>query len=213
MCAGPWKVERAGCRRIVRVGGSGSGGCGSGDPRFGQIAIERQAGRLADSYPIASIEDPLSEDDIAGTVEFTRRIGERVQIIGDDYIVTNAALVRDAQDQGACNAALIKVNQPGTVSESLETSMPRAPSGGGNCLCQIGRDGGCFHQPSAIWQPGWGRAVGGRLLHPLGTHGQMERMPAHSGHVGSLELRGRCTAGRHMVRQEKPTEHRSMKGV
>ena len=76
-------------------------------------------GRWIDSYPIASIEDPLGEDDPKGMAEFTRRFGGRVQIIGDDYLVTNADLVREAISQGACNAALIKVNQAGTVSESI----------------------------------------------------------------------------------------------
>lgn len=76
-------------------------------------------GRWIDSYPIASIEDPLGEDDPEGMAEFTRRFGTRVQIIGDDYLVTNADLVREAVSQGACNAALIKVNQAGTVSESI----------------------------------------------------------------------------------------------
>ncbi len=78
-------------------------------------------GRWLDAYPIASIEDPLGEDDPEGMAEFTRCFGDRVQIIGDDYLVTNAKLVREAVAQGACNAVLIKVNQAGTVSESVET--------------------------------------------------------------------------------------------
>ena len=91
-------------------------------------------GTWLDTYPIVSIEDPLAEDDVAGTVEFTRRYGERVQIIGDDYLVTNAALVRAAQDQGACNAVLIKVNQAGTVSESLETFRAARKKGWGTIV-------------------------------------------------------------------------------
>ena len=82
--------------------------------------IEMLGGWL-DAYPIASIEDPVGEDDTDGMREFTRRFGERVQIIGDDYLVTNANLVRDAAEVGACNAVLIKVNQAGTVSESIDT--------------------------------------------------------------------------------------------
>ncbi|WP_372574325.1 phosphopyruvate hydratase [Ruegeria jejuensis] len=92
--------------------------------------IEMLGGWL-ETYPIASIEDPLAEDDVAGTVEFTRRFGDRVQIIGDDYLVTNVDLVRKAQTQGACNAVLIKVNQAGTISESFETfRMARAKGWG-----------------------------------------------------------------------------------
>jgi enolase len=79
--------------------------------------IDLLAGWLA-RYPIVSVEDPLAEDDEAGLVEFTRRLGERVQIVGDDYLVTNAERVARAARQGACNAALIKVNQAGTVTEA-----------------------------------------------------------------------------------------------
>lgn len=78
-------------------------------------------GGWLDSYPIVSIEDPLGEDDVDGMQEFTRRFGERVQIIGDDYLVTNAALVDEAAALGACNAVLVKVNQAGTVTESIST--------------------------------------------------------------------------------------------
>lgn len=78
-------------------------------------------GSWMDAYPIASIEDPVAEDDVEGMCEFTRRFGDRVQIIGDDYLVTNKKLVKEAADIGACNSVLIKVNQIGTVSEAIET--------------------------------------------------------------------------------------------
>jgi enolase len=76
-------------------------------------------GRWIEAYPIASIEDPLAEDDPAGMVAFTKAYGKRVQIIGDDFLVTNARLVDAAADSQACNAVLIKVNQAGTVSEAI----------------------------------------------------------------------------------------------
>ncbi len=76
-------------------------------------------GRWLDDYPIASIEDPLAEDDPEGVIAFTREFGHRVQIIGDDYLVTNADLVHEAAERGACNAVLVKVNQSGTITESL----------------------------------------------------------------------------------------------
>nr|MBX2804929.1 phosphopyruvate hydratase [Hyphomicrobiales bacterium] len=66
-------------------------------------------------------EDPLAEDDRDGMRAFTDRFGKRLQIIGDDYLVTNARLVKEAATDKACNAVLIKVNQAGTVSESIET--------------------------------------------------------------------------------------------
>lgn len=70
-------------------------------------------------YPIASIEDPLAEDDVDGLVAFTAACGGRVQVVGDDFFVTNADLVTQGAAQGACNAVLIKVNQAGTVSEAV----------------------------------------------------------------------------------------------
>lgn len=76
-------------------------------------------GQWIDNYPIVSIEDPLAEEDRDGMIAFTQQYGERVQIIGDDYLVTNERLVNQAADDGACNAVLIKVNQSGTVSESM----------------------------------------------------------------------------------------------
>lgn len=72
----------------------------------------------ANTYPILSIEDPAGQDDWATMAAVTAAIGDRVQIIGDDVLVTNAARVAQASDAGACNAALIKVNQVGTVSEA-----------------------------------------------------------------------------------------------
>lgn len=75
--------------------------------------------RWTEKYPIVSIEDPLAEDDEAGLVAFTRAVGHRVQVVGDDYLVTNADRVRAAAKAGACNCALIKPNQAGTVTETF----------------------------------------------------------------------------------------------
>lgn len=90
-------------------------------------------GRWIDSYPIASIEDPLAEDDIEGMIAFTETYGHRLQIIGDDYLVTNAGLVTAAAQAGACNAVLIKVNQAGTVSESM-ACLTEAKARGYRCI-------------------------------------------------------------------------------
>ncbi|MEM6276752.1 MAG: phosphopyruvate hydratase [Pseudomonadota bacterium] len=90
------------------------------DRRLDSSAFLDMLGRWLSDYPIVSIEDPLAEDDTKGMVEFTRRHGAQVQIIGDDYVVTNAALISQAAADGACNAALIKVNQAGTVTEAVE---------------------------------------------------------------------------------------------
>ena len=69
-------------------------------------------------YPIVSVEDPLAEDDPEGMCLFTAAVGDKIQIIGDDYLVTNAALVRKAAENKACNAVLIKPNQAGTLTET-----------------------------------------------------------------------------------------------
>ena len=81
-----------------------------------------------DRYPIASIEDPLAEDDRDGWIAFTRAAGSRVlQIVGDDYLTTNAARVREAAADAACNAVLIKPNQAGTVTKRRRRSPPASP--------------------------------------------------------------------------------------
>ncbi len=71
-------------------------------------------------YPIVSIEDPLAEDDAAGFAAFTREVGARVQVIGDDFLVTEAARVRQAAADGAANAVLLKPNQRGTLTETWQ---------------------------------------------------------------------------------------------
>ena len=71
-------------------------------------------------YPIVSIEDGLAEDDWDGWVALTQRIGDRVQLVGDDLFVTNPEVLRRGIDLGAANAILIKPNQIGTLTETLE---------------------------------------------------------------------------------------------
>ncbi len=75
---------------------------------------------LVEKYPIASIEDPLAEEDFEGFAAITRRLGDRVQIVGDDLFVTNPARLRQGIASRSANAILIKPNQIGTLSETLE---------------------------------------------------------------------------------------------
>ncbi|MDR3513008.1 MAG: phosphopyruvate hydratase [Caulobacteraceae bacterium] len=82
------------------------------------IDMVEQVAAWARTYPILSIEDPLAEDDLAGMIAITRAIGHHVQIVGDDVLVTDAHRIAGAARQHACNCALIKVNQVGTVSEA-----------------------------------------------------------------------------------------------
>jgi len=81
--------------------------------------IEMLLGWIA-KYPIVSIEDPLAEDDPEGFARFTKAIGHRLQIVGDDFLVSSAKLIREAANIGAANTVLLKPNQRGTLSETLE---------------------------------------------------------------------------------------------
>ena len=76
--------------------------------------------QLVADYPIASIEDGMAEDDWDGWRELTDRIGDRCQLVGDDLFVTNPARLADGIARGAANAVLVKVNQIGTLSETLD---------------------------------------------------------------------------------------------
>ncbi len=75
---------------------------------------------LCGRYPILSIEDGMSEDDWDGWAALTERLGERVQLVGDDLFVTNPVRLRDGIARGVANSILVKVNQIGTLSETLE---------------------------------------------------------------------------------------------
>ena len=75
---------------------------------------------LCDKYPIVSIEDGLAEDDWEGWKELTDRLGEKVQLVGDDLFVTNTKRLGEGIKKGIANSILIKVNQIGTVSETIE---------------------------------------------------------------------------------------------
>ena len=82
--------------------------------------IERYA-QLCEKYPIFSIEDGLSEDDWAGWTKLTSRLGSKVQLVGDDLFVTNEKILREGTQKGVGNAILIKPNQIGTVSQTMQT--------------------------------------------------------------------------------------------
>jgi enolase len=101
--------------------------------RDGRYHFERQGGTqdaggmielyegLAARYPIVSIEDGLAEDDWAGWEALTRELGSRLQLVGDDLFVTNVERLQRGVDEGVANAILIKVNQIGTLTETLDT--------------------------------------------------------------------------------------------
>jgi enolase len=101
--------------------------------RDGTYNFERQGGtrdasamvdmyaQLADRYPLVSIEDGLAEDDWEGWKWMTERLGGRLQLVGDDLFVTNVERLQRGLDEGVANAILLKVNQIGTLTETLET--------------------------------------------------------------------------------------------
>jgi enolase len=86
---------------------------------------------LASKYPIKSIEDPFDQDDFAAYAKMTARIGDKVQIVGDDLLVTNPKRVQTGIDKKLVNALLLKVNQIGTVTESIEASNMSQKAGWG----------------------------------------------------------------------------------
>ena len=75
---------------------------------------------LIANYPLVSIEDPLAEDDWAGWTEITAQLGDKVQLVGDDLYVTNPVRLQKGIDQSAGNAILVKVNQIGTLTETMD---------------------------------------------------------------------------------------------
>eukprot|EP00827_Trimyema_finlayi_P003162 TRINITY_DN290_c0_g1_i2.p1 TRINITY_DN290_c0_g1~~TRINITY_DN290_c0_g1_i2.p1 ORF type:complete len:335 (-),score=184.11 TRINITY_DN290_c0_g1_i2:8-967(-) len=87
--------------------------------------------QFASKYPIVSIEDPFDQDDFEGYGKMTANIGGKVQIVGDDLLVTNPKRVQKAIDVKACNALLLKVNQIGTLTEAIEATLMSMKNGWG----------------------------------------------------------------------------------
>jgi enolase 1/2/3 len=101
-----------------------------------KLSSAELAGVYADlvaDYPLVSIEDPLAEDDWDGWVALTQQLGQRVQLVGDDLFVTNPERLEDGIQRGAANALLVKVNQIGTLSETLD-AVTLAHSSGYRCM-------------------------------------------------------------------------------
>ncbi len=96
---------------------------------FDSPGFAAELARLCDRYPIVSIEDGMSEDDWEGWRTLTDELGSRVQLVGDDLFVTDAQRLRRGVDEGVANAVLVKVNQIGTLTETLETVALATRSG------------------------------------------------------------------------------------
>ena len=92
-----------------------------GDEKLSTTALIDLYEQLIEKYPIISIEDPVDENDWEGFTEITARLGDKIQIVGDDLFVTNKECLQMGIDHKAGNAILLKVNQIGTITETLET--------------------------------------------------------------------------------------------
>ena len=90
------------------------------DQQFNSEGFSDYLADLVDRYPILSIEDGLDESDWDGWAYLTKILGDRIQLVGDDLFVTNPAILKKGIDEGVANSILIKVNQIGTLSETLE---------------------------------------------------------------------------------------------
>lgn len=80
-------------------------------------------GEFFKKYPIVSIEDPFAEDDFASFAKLTKKYGSKIQVVGDDLLVTNPSRIMRGIDYNACNALLLKVNQIGTVTEAINAAL------------------------------------------------------------------------------------------
>ena len=96
-------------------------------------ALRATYASMVAKYPVISIEDPFDQDDWAEYAALTGDMGKTVQIVGDDLLVTNPVRVSQAIKEKACNALLLKVNQIGTVSESIEAVLMAQSAG--VCVC------------------------------------------------------------------------------
>ncbi|MFF7281161.1 phosphopyruvate hydratase [Streptomyces griseorubiginosus] len=117
-----------------QFGGEGRYTLALDDRTLDTAALIDMLGDWIDQYPILSVEDPVGEDDHEGMVEFTRRFGHRCQVIGDDYLVTDAKRVEAAATGGAANAVLVKPNQAGTVTEAHQALRAGKDAGFGTVV-------------------------------------------------------------------------------
>jgi enolase len=106
---------------------------GEGNRELEPAALAELYAELSGKFPLISIEDGMDEDDWDGWAELTKKIGDKVQLVGDDLFVTNPERLARGIESGVANALLVKVNQIGTLSETLE-AMKLAHRNGYNCV-------------------------------------------------------------------------------
>lgn len=103
----------------------------TGDEKLTPAQLGDYYMKMTEDFPIVSIEDAFDQDDWAGWIDFSSKVGEKVQTVGDDLTVTNIKRIERAAKDGACNALLLKVNQIGSVSESIAAVKLAKQSGWG----------------------------------------------------------------------------------
>jgi enolase len=146
-------------------------------------------GRWLERYPIISIEDPVAEDDPEGFRAFTAAFGDRVQVIGDDFLVTSADRVRRAAAAGSCNAVLIKPNQAGTITETLAALRAGQEAGFGTIVSA--RSGETEDVTIAHLAVGWDAGQ-----FKVGSFSRSERMAKWNEMLRIEEASGAAWAGR-----------------
>ena len=181
-----------------------------------------------DKYPIISIEDPLDQDDWAGYAAMTRALGDKVQVVGDDFFVTNSARLADGIAQGACNSILVKVNQIGTLTETLDAVYLAQRSKYTAVLSPpLGRDRGRDHRrhrrgdqlrpdQDRLGQPdGPGREVQPTPPHRGGTRprGGVRDGDLEEGLRGPFEVGSMSNLGRHRRQSHRCRPTSSRRGV
>ncbi|MDQ6986674.1 MAG: enolase C-terminal domain-like protein, partial [Mariprofundaceae bacterium] len=106
---------------------------GEGNRKLDSAAMVELIDSLCRQYPIVSVEDGLDENDWDGWKLLTDKVGDRVQLVGDDLFVTNPAILQQGIDKGVANALLVKVNQIGTLSETV-AAVNMAHDAGYRCM-------------------------------------------------------------------------------
>ncbi len=147
---------------------------------------------LCDRYPIVSIEDGLGEDDWGGWGVLTRRLGSRVQLVGDDLFVTNPAIIQQGIKNGIANAVLVKVNQVGTLTETMQAIELSKRAGYGTVIShRSGETEDTFVADLAV-AANAGQVKAGSLARGERTckYNQLLRIEEELGHAASFPGRG-----------------------
>ena len=150
---------------------------------------------LVDRYPIVSIEDGMAEEDWDGWAAHTKALGGRIQLVGDDIFVTNAEILERGIREGVANAILVKLNQIGTLTETLDTVALANRASYGTVISH--RSGETEDTTIADLAVAVERGTDqGRRARPLRPRGQVQPAAAHRGGPGRVgRLPGRAASG------------------